>query len=212
MDMIRILIVDDHGVVREGVKRFLAETPDLRIAGEAANSREALAQVRSADWDLVLLDIAMPDEHGLETLKRIKREKKNLPVLIFSNFTEHEFALSSLRAGAAGYLTKDSSPEQLREAIRRVIQGGRYVGPALAEQLLAGSVPGGGGLAHQRLTSREMEVMLRIARGESLTAIGQELHLSVKTISTYRTRLLEKMSLATNADLTRYVIQHGLMH
>lgn len=210
--MVRILIVDDHGVVREGVKRFLAETPDLRIAGEAANSREALAQVRGGEWDLVLLDIAMPDEHGLETLKRIKREKKHLPVLIFSNFTEHEFALSSLRAGAAGYLTKDSSPEQLREAIRRVIQGGRYVGPALAEQLLAGSVPGGGGPAHQRLTPRELEVMLRIARGESLTAIGEELHLSVKTISTYRTRLLEKMELATNADLTRYVIQHGLMH
>lgn len=209
--MTRILIVDDHAVVREGVKRFLDETPDLRIAGEAANSREAMAQVRGGDWDLVLLDIAMPDEHGLDTLKRIKREKKSLPVLIFSNFTEHEFALSSLRAGAAGYLSKDSSPEQLREAIRRAIRGERYVGPALAEQLLAGSVPEGAGLAHQRLSARELEVMLRIARGESLTAIGQELNLSVKTISTYRTRVLEKMDLATNADLTRYVVQHGLI-
>lgn len=210
MVMNRILIADDHAVVREGVKRFLAETEDLRIAGEAASSREAIAMVRAKEWDLVLLDLAMPDQNGLEALKRIKRERPGLPVLIFSNFTENEFALSSLRAGAAGYLCKDSSPDQLREAIRRAIGGGRYVGPGLAEQLLAGTPAGSGQLPHERLTARELAVMLRIARGESLTGIGGALHLSVKTISTYRSRVLQKMGLASNADLTRYVMQHKL--
>ncbi len=208
--MIRILIVDDHAVVREGLKRFLDETTDLRIAGEASSMREALAMVRQQEWDLVLLDIVLPDQSGLEGLKRIKREQPNLPVLVFSNFTEDEFALASLKAGAAGFLSKDSSPEQLRAAIRTVVGGGRYVGPVLAEQLLSGAATEPKKLPHERLSAREMDILLRISRGQSLTEIGKVLHRSVKTISTYRSRILQKMGIETNAELTRYVVQHKL--
>lgn len=208
--MTRILIVDDHAVVREGLKQFLAETRDLRIAGEAASIQEALTLVRQRDWDLVLLDIALPDEHGLEGLRRIKQEKPGLPVLLFSNFTEDEYALSSLQAGAAGFLSKDSSPEQLRAAIRIAIDGGRYVGPGLAERLLSTTVPQSRSLSHERLSSREMEILLRIGKGQSLSEIGQCLHLSVKAISSYRSRILQKMELRTNAELARYVVKHRL--
>lgn len=208
--MARILIVDDHVVVREGLKQFLAEIPDLKTVGEASSAREALAMVRKEDWDLVLMDISMPDQNGLDALKRIKREKPNLPVLIFSNFSEEEYALTSLKAGASGYLSKDSSPEELRDAIRRVVYGGKYVGPGLAEKLLSHTTPEHKVLPHERLTRREFDVLLRIARGESLTHIGEKLHLSVKTISTYRTRILEKMELSANAELTRYVVKHRL--
>lgn len=208
--MIRILIVDDHAVVREGLKRFLDETTDLRIAGEASSMREALVMVRQQEWDLVLLDIVLPDQSGLEGLKRIKREQPNLPVLVFSNFTEDEFALASLKAGAAGFLSKDSSPEQLRAAIRTVVGGGRYVGPVLAEQLLSGAATEPKKLPHERLSAREMDILLRISRGQSLTEIGKVLHRSVKTISTYRSRILQKMGIETNAELTRYVVQHKL--
>lgn len=208
--MTRILIVDDHAVVREGLKQFLAETRDLRIAGEAASIQEALTLVRQRDWDLVLLDIALPDEHGLEGLRRIKQEKPGLPVLLFSNFTEDEYALSSLQAGAAGFLSKDSSPEQLRAAIRIAIDGGRYVGPGLAERLLSTTVPQSRSLSHERLSSREMEILLHIGKGQSLSEIGQCLHLSVKAISSYRSRILQKMELRTNAELARYVVKHRL--
>lgn len=208
--MTRILIVDDHAVVREGLKQFLAETRDLRIAGEAASIQEALTLVRQRDWDLVLLDIALPDEHGLEGLRRIKQEKPGLPVLLFSNFTEDEYALSSLQAGAAGFLSKDSSPEQLRAAIRIAIDGGRYVGPGLAERLLSTTMPQCRSLSHERLSSREMEILLRIGKGQSLSEIGQGLHLSVKAISSYRSRILQKMELRTNAELARYVVKHRL--
>jgi DNA-binding NarL/FixJ family response regulator len=208
--MARILIVDDHAVVREGLKRFLDETTDLRIAGEAESMREALSMVRNHDWDLVLLDIVLPDQSGLEGLKRIKREKPGLPVLVFSNFTEDEFALASLKAGAAGFLSKDSTPEQLRAAIRTVVKGGRYVGPVLAEQLLSGAAGEPKQLPHERLSARELDILLRISKGQSLTEIGKVLHRSVKTISTYRSRILQKMGMETNAELTRYVVQHKL--
>lgn len=208
--MARILIVDDHAVVREGLKRFLDETTDLRIAGEAESMREALAMVRGHNWDLVLLDIVLPDQSGLEGLKRIKREKPGLPVLVFSNFTEDEFALASLKAGAAGFLSKDSTPEQLRAAIRTVVKGGRYVGPVLAEQLLSGAAGESKPLPHERLSGRELDILLRISKGQSLTEIGKVLHRSVKTISTYRSRILQKMGMETNAELTRYVVQYKL--
>jgi two-component system invasion response regulator UvrY len=208
--VIRILIVDDHIVVREGLKSFLADTVDLRIAGEASDAREALFQIRSGKWDLVMLDIRMPGQNGLITLRQIKRERPDLPVLIFSMLSEEEHALSSLDAGASGFVSKDSTPEQIREAIRRVVRGEKYVGPELTERLLAQNLPQREKLPHERLTPRELDIMLRIARGESLTQIGQHLHLSVKTISTHRTRILHKMQLATNADLTRYVLNQRL--
>jgi two-component system, NarL family, invasion response regulator UvrY len=207
---IRILIADDHVVVREGLKQFLSETPGLEIAGEAGSGREALAKIRKEQWDLVLLDISMPDQSGIEVLKEIKRESPNLPVLIFSMFSEDEYALSTLQSGASGFVTKESAPEQLIEAIRRVAQGGKYVSSSLAEKLLSQTLPQRKPLAHELLSKREFEILLCISRGQSLTSIGERLHLSVKTVSTYRTRILEKLGLSTNAELTRYVVKHRL--
>lgn len=208
--MVRILIADDHAVVRGGLRQFLAETPDLKISGEAASGREALTLVRREAWDLVLLDITLPDVNGLEVLKRIKREKPELPVIVFSMFSEDEYASTALDAGASGYLAKESPPEEILEAIRRVTKGGRYVSPALAEKLLSGTLGPARRARHDKLSAREREVLLMLSRGTPLTEIGSRLHLSVKTVSTYRARILEKLDLKTNADLTRYVIEHKL--
>ena len=206
----RVLIVDDHAVVREGLKRFLADTADLEIAGEAKDGRQALALVREQSWDLVLLDISMPDRNGLEVLKEIKRESPDLPVLIFSMFSEDEYALTSLETGASGFLTKESAPDQIIGAIRRVAQGGKYVSSDLAEKLFAQSRSQREPPMHELLSKREFEILLSISRGESLTRIGERLHLSVKTVSTYRARIVEKLGLRTNAELTRYVVEHRL--
>lgn len=208
--VIRILIADDHAVVRGGIKQFLADTPDLAIAAEAASGQETLDKVCESDWDLVLLDIALPDINGLEVLKRIKREKPDLPVLVFSMFSEDEYAITALDEGASGYLAKDSPPDQILEAIRRVTRGGRYVSPTLAEKLLSGAMPEAKRLPHQKLSRREFDVLLLVSQGLPLTRIGERLHLSVKTVSTYRSRLLEKLELKSNADLTRYVLDHKL--
>jgi DNA-binding NarL/FixJ family response regulator len=208
--MRRILIADDHAVVRGGLKQFLSDTPDMMISGEAATAREAMAMVREGEWDLLLLDITLPDASGLDLLKRIKREKPELPVLVFSMFSEDEYAITALNAGASGYLAKDSPPDQILEAIRRVTGGGRYVSPALAEKLLAGTVAPARKLPHERLSPREFEVLLSLSRGIPLTEIGDRLHLSVKTVSTYRSRVLEKLELKSNAELARYVIEHKL--
>jgi two-component system, NarL family, invasion response regulator UvrY len=208
--MIRILIADDHAVVRQGLKQFLAETPDLMIAGEAQNAWETLAKVRDQEWDLVMLDISMPGQNGLEVLREIKREKPALPILIFSMFSEDEYAMASLKAGASGYLTKESAPVQIIEAIRVVAQGGKYVSPALVNQLLSRAEQPRERLPHELLSKREFDILLLISRGQPLTQIGERLHLSVKTISTYRARIVEKMGCSTNAELTRYVVKHHL--
>jgi two-component system, NarL family, invasion response regulator UvrY len=208
--MATVLIVDDHAVVRCGLRQFLADTEDLEITAEAANGLEAVALVQTGDWSLVLLDIALPDLSGLEVLKRIKRLRPDLPVLIFSMFSEDEFAMPSLEAGASGYLNKDSPPDQILSAIRTAISGTRYVSPALAEKLLAGVAPAGRKLAHETLSRRESEVLLMLSKGTSLTRIGELLHVSVKTVSTYRARIVEKLGLQSNAELTRYVIEHRL--
>ncbi len=209
--MVRLLIVDDHGVVRQGLRQFLAAMPDIHVGGEAGSAREALAAVRAGPWDLLLLDIAMPDGNGLDLLKQIKRERPELPVLIFSMFSEDEYAVRALRNGASGYLTKDSPPERLLEAIRRITSGGRYVGPELAERLLRD--PGlqqAPEQAHRKLSAREIDVLRYISRGEPLTRIGERLHLSVKTVSTYRGRILQKLGVSSNAELVRYVVKHHL--
>jgi len=208
--MVRILIVDDHAVVRGGLRQFLAGTEDLEIAAEAATGDEALALVRTDDWDVVLLDIALPDVNGLEVLKRIKRERPDLPVLIFSMFSEDEFAIPALNAGASGYLNKDSPPSQILAAIRTVVDGARYVSPTLAEKLLSGTTSPGRKLPHETLSEREMGVLLLLSKGVSLTSIGERLHISVKTVSTYRARIVEKLGVQSNAELTRYVLQHKL--
>lgn len=206
----KILIADDHAVVRGGLRQYLTETPGVELVAEAKTGTEALDLVRKSDWDIMLLDITLPDLNGLEVLKRVKRERPNLAVLIFSMFSEDDFAVPAFDAGASGYLTKDSPASQILIAIQTVVAGGRYVSPALAERLLAGNVSHGKRLPHETLSRREMEVLLSLSKGVSLTKIGEQLHLSVKTVSTYRGRVLEKLNASSNAELTRYVLQHKL--
>ena len=208
--MINILIVDDHSVVRSGIRQFLAGTEDLAVTAEAANGQDGLDLAQKGDFGVVVLDVTLPDINGLEVLKRIRRKKPNLPVLIFSMLAEDDFAIPALENGASGYLSKDSSPEDILSAIRTVAGGTRYVSPFLAEKLLSGNVATGQQVLHDALSWREMEVLLQLSKGVSLTNIGKQLHLSVKTVSTYRARILDKLSLASNAELTRYVLEQKL--
>jgi two-component system, NarL family, invasion response regulator UvrY len=207
--MIRLLIADDHMVVREGLKRLLTDSDEFTITAEAATVAEALARLHDHDLDVMLLDISMPDMDGLKALGLIRRQKPDLPVLLFSAAPEEEFALAALKEGAAGFVSKDSPPEQLREAIRRAFAGGKYIGPELAAQLLSGT-GAVGQKPHERLSKRELDILLRITRGESLTEIGEALNVSVKTVSSHRSHILEKMQLQSNADLVRYVVKHRL--
>jgi DNA-binding NarL/FixJ family response regulator len=202
--------VDDHAVVRGGLRQFLANSRDCQFLGEARTGADALAQVASEPWDLVLLDIGLPDISGIEVLKQIRRQRPELPVLIFSMFAEDDYAMSVIQAGATGFLPKDSAPEEILEAIRRATSGGRYVSPQLTDRLLSGTMTTGKSLPHELLSAREGEVMRRVSRGESLTHIADCLHLSPKTITTYRARILEKLNLNSNAELTRYVVEHKL--
>jgi DNA-binding NarL/FixJ family response regulator len=190
---------------------MLADEPDMKVAGEAANASELLEKVRSEPWDIVLLDITMPGRGGLEVLKDLKRERGKLPVLVLSMHPEDQFGLRVLKAGAAGYLTKDSAPEELVKAIRKVCGGGKYISPALAEQLAMHLDADGPRPPHEFLSDREYQVMCLIASGKRVGDIAKELALSVKTISTYRLRVLEKMDLKTNAELTRYAIERALI-
>ncbi|KAA3651491.1 MAG: DNA-binding response regulator [Proteobacteria bacterium] len=208
--MTNVLIADDHAVVRSGLRQFLASTTDLKITAEASTGRDVLQQIGPSNCDILLLDINLPDLNGLEVLKRAKRLRPDLPVLVFSMFTEDEFALHALNAGASGYLNKDSPPAQILQALRTVASGQRYVSPALAEKLLSGNLAKARALLHEALSPRETEVMRALSRGISLTRIAQELNLSVKTISTYRMRVLEKLNLGSNADIARYVMEHKL--
>ncbi|HET6719678.1 MAG TPA: response regulator transcription factor [Rhodocyclaceae bacterium] len=206
--MLKILIADDHAVVRGGLRQFLADAADCTI-GEAGTGHEAMALVAAEPWDLLLLDIGLPDVNGLEVLKRIKRDRPELPVLMFSMYAEDDYAMAALDAGAAGFLPKDSAPAEILQAIRRASRGERYLSSQLAEKLLAGAVSAKK-QPHDLLSERELSVMRLLSRGMSLTAIGESLHLSPKTVSTYRTRLLDKLKLGNNAELTRYVIEHKL--
>ncbi len=208
--MYDILIVDDHAVVCGGLRQFLAGRNDYQIAGEAHSGTEALTQIAERPWDLVLLDIGLPDINGLEVLRRIRQQHMALPVLIFSMHTEDEYAIASLQAGATGYLPKDSAPEEILNAIRRATSGMKYVSPHLADKLLSGVIDTGKPRPHDSLSPRESDVMRRVSRGETLTHIASCLHLSPKTITTYRARILEKLNVGSNAELTRYVIEHKL--
>lgn len=208
--MLKILLADDHAVVRGGIRKFLEATKDVEIVAEATTGEEALAQVRKGDFDVMLLDISLPDLNGLEVLKRVKRERPSMPVLVFSMHSEDDFAVPAFDAGASGYLTKDSSPNQILMAIQTVASGASYVSPSLTERLLAGTVSAGKREPYEALSRREMEVLLMLSKGVSLTKIGEQLHLSVKTVSTYRGRVLEKLNVLSNAELTRYVVQHKL--
>jgi DNA-binding NarL/FixJ family response regulator len=206
----RVLIVDDHAVVRAGLRQILTEAGEV-VVGEAADGHAALELLREADWDLVLLDVALPGRNGIDVLKQIKAEWKRLPVLILSMYPEDQYAIRALRAGASGYMTKESASEELLNAVRKVAAGGRYVSESLAE-LLACRLDDGtaGDEPHLALSDREYEVLKLIASGRTVSEIGDTLALSVKTISTYRSRILEKMGMKTNAELTHYAVTHGL--
>lgn len=209
--MIKILIADDHAIVREGLKQILAETADMLVFGEATNGREVLEQVRKEDFDLVLLDIAMPGKDGLDTLKELKMEKPKLPVLVLSIYPEEQYAVRLLKAGAAGYLTKESAPEELIAAIRKVSQKGKYISASLAEKLAFYLEADVEKPIHEMLSDREYKVMLLIASGKTVKEIADELCLSIKTISTYRVRALNKMGLKNNSEFTYYALKHGLV-
>ena len=210
--MIRVAIVDDHAIVRTGLRQFLAEQVDLRVTGEAANGREALDLARGGEVDVMLLDISMPDQSGVEALSAIKARFPDLPVLILSGFPEAHYATTLLRQGASGYLNKECDPEEIVTAIRTVARGRRYITPAVAEQL-ADSLAAGGvdRPAHEQLSERELQVFLRLAKGEAVGQLADSLCLSVKTVSTYRTRVLEKLALQSNSDLTYYALKNGLI-
>ncbi len=209
--MIRIAIVDDHAIVRAGLRQFLAEFIDLRVVAEASNGREALDIVRNELADVMLLDISMPDQSGVDALAAIKARAPDLPVLILSSFPEEHYAMTLIRQGAAGYLRKDCDPEEIAKAIRTVALGRRYITGALAERLAAGLMSVDDKPLHEQLSEREFQVFLRLAKGETIGHIAESIFLSVKTVSTYRTRLMEKMALESNSDLTYYALKNGLI-
>ena len=209
--MIHVLIADDHSVVRRGLKQIVAETNDIIVAGEATNGREVLEHVRARAWDVLVLDITMPGASGLDVLKEVKRVRPYLPVLILSMHAEEQFAARVIKAGAAGYLPKESAPDELVKAIRRVVSGIRYVSPAQVAKLVFIANHDDGTPPHEMLSDREYQVLRLIASGQTVTQVANQMRLSVKTVSTYRTRILEKMRMATNAQLTHYAIKNRLV-
>jgi DNA-binding NarL/FixJ family response regulator len=209
--VLKVFVVDDHPVVREGVKGILSGIPDIVVAGEAPDANQALRQTCEGDYDLVLLDISMPGAGGLEVLKQLKSERPDLAVLMLSMYPEEQYAIRSLKAGASGYLTKESAPQELITAIRKVCSGGKYVSASLAEKLASYLDVDLEKLPHEVLSDREYQVVRMIASGKTVTQIAAELSLSVKTISTNRSRALKKMKLSTNAEITHYAIRHGLV-
>lgn len=209
--MIRILVVDDHTVVHEGVKRIVADASDMCVAGEAKNVQEALDLIERAEWDIVLLDLALPGRNGLEVLQCLKRTHPKLPVLVFSAYPEDQYAMRAFKVGAAGYLTKSSLPEELVQAVRKVMRGGCYASASLAEHLVLALNEKTDQPLHECLSDREYQVLCLLAMGKKVTAIAAELRLSAKTISTYRARILDKMNLQTTGELIHYAVQQGLV-
>lgn len=208
--MIRILVIEDHALVRAGLRDFLDGSPDMVVAGEAASAAEAVQRIEEGGWDVALLDLSLPDASGVELLGRIRDLAPSLPVLVLSMHAERRYAVQLLRSGASGYLQKEAMAEELKGAIRGVVQGRRYLSPTLAE-LLGGELDPAAGLPHGSLSEREFEIFRLLAQGMGASRIAQELNLSVKTVSTYRSRILEKMRMASNADLTYYAIKNGLV-
>ena len=207
----RILIADDHPVVRQGVRLILENEPGLLVAGEARNGQEAIKLVREYTWAVVILDINLPDQNGLDVLQEIKRLHPELPVLMMSILPESSVAVRALKAGADGYLNKDSVPEELVRAVRKVAAGGKYISPALGERLAMDVGGHGNEEPHERLSKREYQVMCQLAAGKTVTQVAESLNRSVNTISTYRTRILTKMGMSSNADLTHYAIHNHLI-
>ena len=207
---IRVLLVDDHAIVRNGVRLMLGEADDISVEGEAESAQRALQLIRTQEFDVALLDIAMPDKNGLDLLKQLRSEQPKLSVLILSTYSEEIYAMRAFKLGAAGYLTKDSPTSALINAVRKAAAGGKHVSPAMMEKLVS-AIGGGAVGSHEALSNRELEVLKLIASGESLVKIAEALHLSPHTVTTYRARILEKMGLSSNAELTRYAIENGLL-
>jgi two-component system invasion response regulator UvrY len=209
---IRVLIVDDHAVVRRGLRALLSDGFRGAAFGEASDARQALEQLREKKWDVALLDITLPGRGGLDLLKELKAEWPRLPVLVLSGHTEDQFAVRALKAGAGGYMTKESAPEELAKAVRKLLAGGRYVSSALAEKLALGVKNDLTRTPHETLSDREYDVMFHIASGKTVTEIGEELSLSAKTISTYRARVLEKLGVKNSAEIVQYAFRNGLVN
>jgi two-component system invasion response regulator UvrY len=207
---IRILVADDHPVVRQGIRQIIAETPDLTVVAEAVDGREVLDSIGSTTCDLVLLDLSMPGTDGIELLKHVKRQRPELRVLILTMHSEDQFAIRALKAGASGYLTKESAPAELVQAVRRVVAGGKYISPWLAERLAAHLGPDSEKPPHEKLSDREYQVLRLIAAGKTTREIAQTLSLSAKTVATYRARVFEKMNMRSAAELAAYAVRHRL--
>ena len=208
--MIRVVIADDHTILREGLRQLLGASADVEVVAEAADGHEVLARVRSLDFDVLLLDMSMPGKSGIELIKHVKSEKPKLRVLVLSMHEETQYAVRAIKAGASGYVTKDSAGTQLVTAIRRVAGGGAFITPEVAEQLALGAMPGAEGPAHQRLSDREFEVLRLLVAGHTVTETAAMLNLSGKTVSTHKARLMEKLGIDNQADLVRYAMKHGL--
>ena len=209
--MINVLIADDHALIREGLKKILKNEPDMTLAGEAGNVQELNEQLRKLAVDIVLLDISMPGESGLDALKDLKQQNAHLPILILSVHPEHRFAIRALKAGASGYITKESAVEELVQAIRKIVAGGKYVSLALAEHLATELEAGNAKPLHETLSDREFQVMRMIASGKKSSEIAEELSVSVSTVNTYRARIFEKMNMQSNVELTRYALENHLI-
>ncbi len=209
--MIRIVIADDHTIVREGLKQLMAAAGDMEIAGEAQDGREVMERVRSCDFDLLLLDMSMPGKGGIELIKQVHAERPKLRILVLSMHEEHQYAVRAIRAGAAGYLTKDAATQQLVAAIRKVACGGAFISAEVAQQLALGAMPYAKGLPHEALSDREFQILRMFTEGKSVTEIAGRLNLSVKTVSTHKANILRKMNMETAAELIRYAITHRLV-
>jgi DNA-binding NarL/FixJ family response regulator len=209
--MIKILIADDHAIVREGLKQIVAEESDMKVTGEAANASELFELLNKDSWEIVVLDINMPSKSGLEALKEMKIRNIKVPVLILSMFSEDQYGLRAIKAGAAGYLKKVSAPTELVSAIRKIVGGGKYISPTLAEKLADNVDVNNKKALHQNLSDREYQIMCFISLGKSAEEIAEELAISIHTVYSYRNRILEKMHLKSNVELTQYAIQNKLI-
>ncbi len=209
--MIRILIADDHEMFREGIKRICEDVPDLIVAGEAGSGHEVLDKVAVEDYDLLVLDIAMPGMNGLDTLKQLKAVKPGLRVLVLSMYSEDEYAIRAIKAGASGYLTKARASHDLLTAIKKVSAGGHYINASVAEKMLFDLKPGQEKPLHETLSDREYQIFALIVKGEKISEIADEFNLSVKTVSTYKVRILSKMEMKSTAELVKYALEHKLV-
>lgn len=207
-----ILIADDHAIIRDGLRKILSDTDDLQVAGEARDGTTTLERVRERDWSALVMDLSMPGRHGVELIRLVKAERPKLPILIFSMHPEEQFAVRAIRAGASGYLSKESDSELLVPAVRKLVGGGMFISPKVAELLATDLSPRQDAPAHTLLTDREFEVLGDIVRGVSLTDIAAKLNLSIKTVSTHKSNILGKLNLDSTVELFRYAIEHDLLN